>query len=228
MNEQIKLFGSIALRSSFSWLKIAVAGGAMAITGFCIALWLYGNNSGAGSAGSRAGGAGAVLGILYLFIEEFWTALLLFGSLICLFLFMPFASKYALQKALYLTWQRGLGSFFVERLNAYLDRIGPGGSNPKVPQGQEKGPAIKKQLIDEAGKDPGTNKIQKRIFRYLLRKVQLDDIDFSAPVAAIRAALVQKMKDRIGEKIAPSLTPFWMLTGTIVLMIVLALVFDHH
>lgn len=228
MNEQIKLFGSIALRSSFSWLKIVVAGGVLAIAGFCIALWLYGNQSGAGFAGSRAGGAGAFIGLLYLFAEEFWTALLLFGSLICMFLFFPFASKYALQKALYLTWQRGLGSFFVERLNAYLDRMGPGSNRPEVPQGLEKGPAIKKRLMDEAGKDPGTNKIQKRIFRYLLRKVQLDDIDFSAPVAAIRAALVQKMKDCIGEKIAPSRTPFWILTGIIVLMVVLALIFDHH
>ena len=74
MNEQLKLYTGIAVRSLGKGIKIILIGGIFSLVCIITAIILFSNNTGAGFAGARAGGIGAIIGLLYLFAYEFWSA----------------------------------------------------------------------------------------------------------------------------------------------------------
>lgn len=227
MNNNIVLFGKIATKSFLGWIKIMAGGGIVSILGLITGIVLWSNNTGAGFAGARAGIAGALLGVLFLFVQEFWTALLFWGSLAALFYYTTLASKYGIQKAIYLTWEYKLGDIFTSRMEQYLDRIFGKKQQEKyvVPQDVTQ---VKKAIAKEVKQDPANSSLQKRIFQYLLKRIRLNDINFTDPELNIQATIVRKIRELISDRIEPSMQPFWIVCGIQVIVLVLAIVYDHH
>lgn len=225
----ILLFGKIAGKSFLGWLKIIMTGGLVSIICLITGIVLWGNNEGAGFAGSKAGFIGALIGVLMLFVIEFWTALLFFGTIVCMCLYIPMASRYGIKKAIYLTWRDKLGDILVTRADQYLARIMERkGFSAKQAITPEDATLLKKEMMAEAKKDPETNKIQKNILQYLLKRINMHDINFSAPPAEIRTAILRKFKEMISEKIQPSMQAVWIMVAAQVIVLIIAVICDHH
>lgn len=226
MNNNLILSGKIAAKTFFSWLIIIFGGGIISLAGFITGIVLWSNNTGPAFAGVRSGILGAFLGLFLIFVSEFWTALLCFGSLGCLFFYASFASKYATQKAIYLIWEYKLGNVLASRLDRYLGSIWDKKKKEALPL--KDATMVKQAIMQEVKKDPENNKIQKRVFQYIMKRIRLDDIRFSDPESNIRAVIIRKVKELISDKMAPSMLPFWVVLLLQVGVLVMALVFDHH
>lgn len=79
----------------------------------------------------------------------------------------------------------------------------------------------------EVKQDSTTNKLQKRLLNYLLKKVNLDDIDWKSDPAKIKSQVLARVKEYIGEKLMPS--KLWIRLAMIlpIVLMVLALMYDR-
>lgn len=208
-------------------MSIMAGGGIISITSLITSIVLWSNNTGNSFTGSRTGLTGAALGILHLFAAEFWTALLFFGSIAAMVYYTTLASKYGVQKAIYLTWSYKLGDIFSTRMEQYLNRIF-GKKQQKeqvIPQDVTE---VKKAIAKEVRRDPENSSLQRRIFQYLLKRIRLDDINFADPELNIPATITRKIKELISDRIEPSMLPFLVVFGIQVIVLVLALICDHR
>ncbi len=165
------------------------------------ALFLFGGQHTAGlPAAGHAGGARAAAGLFVLLIQNFWATLLLLVSITGFAVYASLASKYALQKAMYLAWDHKLGDLLVEKLMSLLNRLWPGKPSPKeIPDAT----MIKSELREAVKQDQETPKIGKRILNYWLKKVSLDDIDFRNPNQDFKTMLIQKLRAFAGKSWSP-------------------------
>lgn len=226
MHSNITIFAKIASRSFLAWLSIVIPGLLLSLAGFTVAIVLIGRHPGPGfSGGGHAGGIGALLGLFVLFTIAFWSTLLLVISFAGLFLFPSLASGYTLKKALFLSWENKVGDYFIEKIGGYLDRILPQQKKDAGMGDDTFKKASIKELKTEVSKDRDTNKLQKRLLNYLLKKVNLDDVNWSAPVPDIKNAILLKIKTFIGEKIRPSATLIRLAMALIVVVMILALIY---
>lgn len=225
MSGNFALFASITARSFTAWLKIFVPGFLLSLAGIIGALLLFGENHTAGlPAAGHAGGAGAAAGIIVLLLQNFWGTLLLLVSIAGFAVYAALASKYALQSAMFLAWENKLGDVLIEKLSSLLNKLWPGKAAPK---GISDATMVKSELREAVKQDKDTPKIGKRILNYWLKKVSLDDIDFSNPNQDFKTVFIQKLKTFIGEKLEPSRAMFLVVAGLHILIFILAVVLDR-
>lgn len=224
MNTNFNLFTKIASRSFLAWISIVIPGIILSIIGLIMAIYLLGNHP--GYAGARAGGMGTLLALFVLFTVAFWSSLLLVFSIAGFVLFPSMASGYTLKKTIFLVWENKLGDFFIGKISSYLDkvllRIAPleGASDA----------TLKKQSLRElkleVKKDGDTNRLQKRLLNFLLKKIRLEDIDWHAPREKIKSEILARCKAYVGEKLLPS--RLWIRLAMILPVILMILAFIYE
>ncbi|OMP75730.1 MULTISPECIES: hypothetical protein [unclassified Chitinophaga] len=220
MKTNISLFTKIATRSLLAWLRVVIPGLLLSVVGLIVSINIIGSQPGPGYAGARAVGVGAVLGVFVLFNVAFWSCLLFVISLAGFVLFPSLASGYTIKTALFLVWDNKLGDFFIDKISDYLDRVWLRGE--KQINAKESIKALKL----EVQKDTNTNKLQKRLLNYLLKRVRLDDVDWQAPPAEIKHAILEKFKVYIGEKLMPSKLVIRLAMILPIVLMILALIYD--
>lgn len=224
MSGNFALFASVTARTFTAWLKIFVPGFLLSLAGIIAALLLFGSGAAGTPAAGHAGGAGAVAGLFVLFTQHFWATLLLLVSIIGFAVYASLASKYALQKAMYLAWDNKLGDVLVEKLAALLNKLWPGKPAPKeMPDAT----MLKSELREAVKQDKDTPKTGKRILNYWLKKLSLDDVDFRNPNQDFKSILIQKLKAFVGEKLEPSATVFLVIAALHILVFIVAVYFDR-
>lgn len=223
MSNNFALFASIAARSFTGWLKIFVPGFLLSLAGIIAGLILFGGHNTAGvPAAGHAGGAGAVLGIFVLLLQNFWASLLLLVSIAGFAVYASLASKYGLQKAMYLAWENKLGEALLAKLSGWLDKIWP--DKTAAPKDLPDATLVKSNLKQAVKQDTGTPRIGKRILNYALKKVYLDDIDFKNPALDFKGIIIQKIRDFISGRLEPSRKAFLVVAVLHILVFVLAIV----
>jgi len=226
VNNIVAQFGKIAAKSFLAWLKVIVGGGLLSIICLIVSIVLISNNPSLGFAGARAGIVGAIMAIPYLFVVEFWTALLLFGSIGAMVFYVSFAATYGVQKAIQLTWDSKLGDVLMSKLEQYLSQIFDRKNKPEIEQ--QDVTTIKRNVVLEIKNDKDNSTIQKRILQYLLKRVKLNDIDFASKDLNIKAIIIGKVKEFVADKVQATMQPFWIVFVLQSIVLVLALVFDHN
>lgn len=225
MNTNFNLFAKIATRSFIAWISIVIPGIILSTTGLIMAIYLLGNHP--GYAGARAGGIGALLALFVLFTVAFWSSLLLALSIAGFVLFPSLAASYTLKKTIFLVWENKLGDFFIEKISGYLDKVLLRITSLK----EASDVTLKKESIQElklaVKKDGDTNKLQKRLLNFLLKKVRLEDIDWHAPKEKIKNEVLARCREYIGEKLLP--TTLWIRLAMVlpVVLMILALIYDR-
>lgn len=217
MKTNISVFTKIATRSLLAWLRVVIPGLLLSVIGLIVAIYIIGSQPETGYTGPRAGG---MLGIFVLFSVACWSCLLFVISLAGFVLFPSLASGYTIKTALFLVWDNKLGDFFIDKISDYLDRVWL--RTGKQTNAKE---SIK-ELKLEVQKDTNINKLQKRLLNYLLKKVRLDDIDWQAPPAEIKRAILEKFKVYIGEKLQPSKLVIRLAMILPIVLMVLAFIYD--
>lgn len=223
----IKIFAKISGKASLAWIKVALIGAIIMIVDLVIAITLLGDNSGGGfPASGHAGILGAVMGFIFLFMVEFWTALLLLVGILAPVLFIILANKNAIASAVYNVWKYKIADFIEPKIDHYIDKILQ--KQPDFLRNITDWSVVKVKLLDSINNDSQTPKLQKRIIKFILKKIKMDDVNFKDPNTNLNSILSLKIKQFIEGFTEPDLTLVWIITGIDVVLIVLAFFFNHQ
>lgn len=220
MKTNISVFTKIATRSLLAWLRVVIPGLLLSVIGLIVSIYIIGSQPDPGYAGARAGGVGAIMGLFVLFSVACWSCLLFVISLAGFVLFPSLASGYTIKTAMFLVWDNKLGDFFIDKISNYLDRVWLR-SGKQISEKESI-----KELKLEVQKDANTNKLQKKLLNYLLKKVRLDDINWQAPPEEIKRAILEKVRIYIGEKLMPSKLVIRIAMVLPILLMILAFIYD--
>lgn len=207
-------------------MKIAASGSIFSFVCLLVSIMLLGNNKGPGSTAGHAGGAGAVIALLTVFITEFWSGLLFITSFICLIIYIPVANKYALQRAVQLVWQYNLADNIADNINKYFTKLTA--KSPGWLKQIDNQATLKIKLMDEASHDPDTGKVQKRILRWCLKKLSADDINLKESESTLPVLLAEKIRSKIADAVEPSMQLFWIIFSLQLVIMALAVFFDYR
>ncbi|MCR6639260.1 MAG: hypothetical protein NVV82_09805 [Sporocytophaga sp.] len=153
MNENLKLFTSIAGKSFFSWLKAVLIGVTLSLVGIITALIIRGTSSVQDNVSNDTYLAAAPVG-------DVWSNLLLIVSIVLVVIYIMLANKYALQSSIYLIWENKLADFVEPLVAKGFKQISS--KQPDWLRYGIDGVTVKTRLLDEIRKDANANKIQKK------------------------------------------------------------------
>ena len=223
----IKLFGKISAKSLFAWLKVAFIGAIIMIVDIIIAVILFGDNPGGGFPAAAHGGIlGAIVGFFVLFTVEFWTALLLTVGILAPILFIILANKNAIATAIYNVWKFKLADFVEPKIDFYIDKILQ--KQPDFLRNITDWSVVKVKLLDTINNDSETPKLQKRIIKFVLKKIKMDDVNFKDPNTNLNSILSLKIKQFIAGFTEPDLKLVWIIVAIDIVLIILAFVFNNR
>lgn len=223
----IKLFGKITAKSLFAWIKVAFIGVVIMITNITIAVILFSDYPGGGFPAAAHGGIlGAILGFFFLFMVEFWSALLLTVGILSPVLFIILANKNAIASAIYNIWKFKLADFIEPKIEFYVDKILQ--KQPDFLKNITDWSVVKVKLLDTINNDSQTPKLQKRIIKFILKKIKMDDVDFKNPNTNLSSILSFKIRQFIEGFAEPDLKLVWILVAIDIVLIILAFVFNKH
>ncbi|MPS72817.1 MAG: hypothetical protein E2590_06625 [Chryseobacterium sp.] len=226
-SSNIKLFGKITAKSLFAWIKVAFIGAVIMITNITIAIILFSDNPGGGfPASGHAGILGAVMGFIFLFMVEFWSALLLTVGILVPVLFIILANKNAIASAIYNVWKFKIADFVEPKIEFYVDKILQ--KQPDFLKNITNWSVVKVKLLDTINNDSQTPKLQKRIIKFILKKIKMDDVDFKNPNTNLSSILSFKIRQFIEGFAEPDLKLVWILVAIDIVLIILAFVFNDH
>jgi len=217
MNENLKLFTSIAGKSFFSWIKVILVGVTLSIVGVITALVIRGTSSGQVNVSEDVYLAAAPSG-------DLWSNLLLIVSIGLVVVYIMLANKHALQTSIHLIWENKLSDFVEPLVDKGFKRISS--KQPDWLKNGIDGVTVKARLLDEIRKDDNASKIQKKVLDYGFKKLSLDGIDFQDSDFSIQTTISEKIKAQISSIANPSLKMFWILSLVHVLILGLAVYFD--
>ena len=223
----IKLFAKISGKASLAWIKVALIGAVIMVVNIVIAIILLGDNSGGGfPASAHAGILGAVMGFIFLFMVEFWTALLLTVGILAPVLFIILANKNAIASAVYNVWKYKIADFIEPKIDFYIDKMLQ--KQPGFLKNITEWSVVKVKLLDTINNDSQTPKLQKRIIKFVLKKIKMDDVDFKNPDTNLSSILSLKIRQFIEGFAEPNLKLVWIIVGIDIVLIILAFVFNHQ
>lgn len=223
----IKLFAKISGKATLAWIKVVLIGAVIMIVNLVIAIMLLGDNSGGGfPASAHAGILGAVMGFILLFVIEFWTALLLTVGILAPVLFIILANKNAIASAVYNVWKYKIADFIEPKIDFYIDKIIQ--KQPDFLKNITDWSVVKVKLLDTINNDSQTPKLQKRIIKFVLKKIKMDDVNFKDPNTNLNSILSLKIKQFIASFAEPDLKLVWIIVGIDIVLIILAFVFNHQ
>lgn len=223
----IKIFAKISGKASLAWIKVMLIGAVIMIVDLVIAIILLGDNTGGGfPASAHAGILGAVMGFILLFVVEFWTALLLTVGILAPVLFIVLANKNAIASAVYNVWKYKIADFIEPKIDLYIDKILQ--KQPDFLKNITDWSVVKVKLLDTINNDSQTPKLQKRIIKFVLKKIKMDDVNFKDPNTNLNSILSLKIKQFIAGFAEPDVKLVSIIVGIDIVLIILAFVFNHQ
>lgn len=226
MNQNLTLVAKIAGRSMLAWLKVAIPGILFSTICFVISLVLLRNNAET-YLGDGSNSVGELLiRCLAFILSEFWTAVLLLTAVGGIFFYIIFANKLALQTAIYQTWKQKASDWIMNKFEAYLDKLNQRKISSKKPLNNAKD--VKVEMLSMIKEDSTTSSLQKRVMRFILSKLYLDDVNFSDPELKLNTVIRTAVAGKLADTLEPSLMWFWIVFAAQIIIMVLAVVYDHH
>ena len=209
-----------------AWLKVAIPGILFSIICLIVSIKLLSNNTGPVFSGAGNSDAGAVVGFFVLMLNEFWSGLLLLASLGGLLFFLTFANKLAIQTAIYQTWKQKASDWIMNKFEAYLDKLNQRKISSKKPLDNAKD--VKAEMLSMIKEDSTTSSLQKRVMRFILPKLYLDDVNFNDPELKLNTVIRTAVAGKLSDTLEPSLMWFWIVFAAQITIMILAVMYDHH
>jgi len=224
--DQIKFSIKVASTSLVRWLALSGSGLVLSIIGIAVGFMLLGNNAGSGYHGVRSGSmVGVVIGILTLFQDDPWPALLLIGSFLFIAVYILLANKISLSFVLFQLVENKLSPFIGDKVSSLLSAIID--KQPGWIQTVKGVSSFRERLINSANMDNTLNKVQRRAIRFGLKKCRLDDIDFQQPNLDLPAHISKRVVQALQDATQPGYKPFMVAVVVHAALFVLAIVFDR-
>jgi len=222
-----KFYSKTALAAFFRWLMLSGVGVVLSVIGIIVGLALLGNNVGSGYSGAKSGsGLGAIVSLFVLFRDEFWTAMLIFASIALVVVYFMVASKFTIGFILHRLLQHKLLPVIGTKVAAILRSFSEKQSKglPSFANAEE----LKKKLAHLVSQDSDTNKIQRKVIQYGLKKIDLHDVDFTQKDLNVSDEVSSRVMRRLAEAANPGYRVFGIVFVVHLSVLILALIFDHH
>ncbi len=226
MKDNIKLFAGISAKSFMKWLLIFIPG---LILSMICAVWGFillfkGAPSSTGPA--HTGGVGAVL---YLFVLGISNPIVSIMTLLSFFafpiLYYSLASKKAMTYAVSSLWQQKLQGWFNDKILNYLSKLEQ--KNGSLVKKADNFATVKIKLLHAIKEDSVTNKFQKNILGFIVKKIDdnavLSDQDGDAKFSDL---LLLKLNETMNAVTTPKNTLFFAAVGVQLLLLILAIKFN--
>lgn len=226
MKNQIVRFTKILARSSFKFFLLLISGSVLSLMAVILALLLFAGNSSsdAGHMGHTGSGLGAVLSMFVMFTIDFWASVLLFSSLLLFpVLYFMVAQKTAIHTALHLLCKEGLTDWVGPKIEAYL--LSLENRQTGLLKTTSDWSLLRLKLLEESRNDPQAPKMQKKVLRYLLKKVRLDDVALDRDNLSFSGILTAKLYLIIEDTTQPSYSLFLLLVGAHLALVATAIIF---
>jgi hypothetical protein len=225
MKDSIKTFSGLAGSMFVRWVMIMALGCFVCFLGILISVFLLSNNGGAGYTGARSGGVvGLVMTFIVLSATEFWSSFLLVVSLLFTTLYFAIANKYTLHLSIYKVWQLKGNDFLKQKIEVYANRLSAVSPNWLKEMGSPV--KVKLKLMDQIKNDKESNGIQKRILKFGLKVIKLDDVDFSQENIRFSEIIFTKIDQYLSTMSKPSLKWFYITIFFHLCLIIIAFIFD--
>ncbi|QWX84149.1 hypothetical protein H0I23_00430 [Cellulophaga sp. HaHaR_3_176] len=194
---------------------------------FIIAIIMVGvTEGGAGvPASGHTGGAGAAIGLLSLFVIDFWPMLLCITSLLLFpFLYFSIINKSIVHASLFKLWKKNLEGWFITKIKEYSAKYFSGENKASIINDKA---TLKIKLIQDIQNDKTNSRWQRKIFSFILKKVKLDDFDATQPDAKLSDFIVEKAINFVSDLGEPSSKPLFIVFGSQIVVLILAIVFNN-
>ncbi|MCZ8215684.1 MAG: hypothetical protein O9262_05555 [Cyclobacteriaceae bacterium] len=225
MKDSIKTFSALAGSMFLRWVVMMGFGCFMCFVGLLISIFLISNTNNSGYAGAGAGGVlSLITTFLYLFVIEFWSAFLLVSSLLFTTLYFAIANKYTLNLSIYKVWQLKGNDFLKQKIEVYANRLSAVSPNWLKEMGSPV--KVKLKLMDQIKNDKESNGIQKRILKFGLKMIKLDDVDFNQENLKLSEIIFTKIDQYVSTMSKPTMKWFYLAIFFHLGLIVLAFLFD--
>ncbi len=164
------------------------------------------------------------MGLIALFAEDFFVMLLCVASLLAFpAVYFTLANKLAMQAAIAWLWKNNLQDWFTNKVLGYVDTL----LNSKVSTINDQA-TVKLRMLQTIRQDAEASRWQKKIFSFVMKKVKLDDVDFSDEQLTLSSILSGKVAGVMDDLAQPSNKMFYLALGGQCLLLVLALLFDQQ
>jgi hypothetical protein len=222
------IYTKIGTRALLKGFAVGMSGIIFCFITFLVGIYLLSDNQGGGvPAAGHAGILGALAGLYSLFIQEFWSALLLFASLGFIYFYFVFAAKTTLFTVIHLVWKNKLADFITPKIGSYIQKL-LAHQPDWLKKAGDKG-ILKMKLVQEAKSDSTLNKVQQKILVFGIRKIELNEHELqNLDSAMLTTKITETVKNKISEFSNPSLLPFWVAMSIQVVLLILAIVKNHQ
>jgi hypothetical protein len=216
MNENLKLYAKISLKSVGTWFLVAGLGTLITLITFLICFIGSHTFMGGGSGASHAGQAAILVYIAGFATSDPCGFAVVFGAPLFLTGYFVLAGKIAIQNALYLVWKNKGIEYFEPVIRRIAQRVVSQRVNDTLNRAR-----LRAGLRDANRNDASTKPVQKKVINYALKKVKLDDIDHSQEELTLDEVITKRAVRFISDTAEPGYGLFWILA---VLQILLTIV----
>lgn len=171
--------------------------------------------------GGRVAHTGGVVALYFILLNffyiDFWPTLLATSTFVTFIpLYLYWARKLSFETALNRMWKYKLQVPVTEKITDYIDK------NQGIAQADTY-LASKKQLIQSIASDDNTPKIQKKIFKYIVKKIDFTSDDPSADQLTLKSYLIEKIDDYLSDFAEVNNWPFYALIVAHFILLFLAI-----
>ncbi|KML15412.1 MULTISPECIES: hypothetical protein [Burkholderia] len=223
-NENLRIISTISRRSMWAWIKTLLIGSAFVFTNIIVGLCLTVNSQQHGIAAAHVSGHAYPLAMLLaisdLFRTNFFPSLLVLSGFLNVPLFIVLANKQAISTLIYNAHTLKLTDFLELKIQALINRVIS--RQPEFTKHIPNWRALRSKLIHE-NKSDSMSWLFKKATNYCLRKIKMDDVNFSDPKLSYPEFISTKLKQFTQESLKPSMTFVWMACIANVLLIILAI-----
>lgn len=229
MKEHLKTITKTSGTTLLGWLKVSFIGLFITLIDLIVGFYLLADNKNTGAGpGGHANGIGAVLVLFivyfYYFTIDFFPALLTLLGFLAIPLFTVLANKYAINKMLFSLYNQKLSSILEEKIKHIIQRV-----LNKFPNAYDKGTSWKQfllKLIKENNLDKSSPWIYRKAINHTLKKIKLDDVNFSDSNISLTQIVSSKIKQTLDETLEPSMKIVWLIFLINIVFIILAFWFN--
>lgn len=177
---------------------------------------------GGGRAAAHTNGMVAIfLIVLNFFYIDFWPTLLATSTFVTFIpLYLYWARKLSFETALNRIWKYKLQEPITEKITDYIDK------SQSIAQADTY-LASKKQLIQSIASDDNTPKIQKKIFKYIVKKIDFTSGDPSADELTLKSYLTEKVDEYLSDFAEVNNWPFYALMAAHIVLFCLAIYYNQ-
>ncbi|HFK5571545.1 TPA: hypothetical protein ACG0AO_003372 [Elizabethkingia meningoseptica] len=225
MNENLKIISKISRISLWAWTKVLLLGSIFVLADLIIGFYLIASNPQSGMAAGHVNGPAAILVffmvIINYFATNFFPSLLILAGFLNIPLFIVLANKQAISSFMYSAYTYKLTDFIEPKVQKLISKILA--KQPNFTKQIPNWKIFRVKLIQENKNDSTSSWFYKKITGYCLKKIRMDDVNFSDPNLNYAEVITTKLKQFIQETLEPSMLLVWIACGVNILLIILAI-----